>query len=691
MADALDMTSDECLWTPTKPFAETNIGKFAKFVEEQYGKSFTNYWALHNWSVTKPTVFWAALARHCGLCFARGGPSDSGQPPVVDPDSRPADLPRWFPGAELNYADNLLADWPADKPALLTCREGDAAPTEVVTFGQLRQRTANLQAALLAAGVSRGDRVAGWLPNGAEAVVGLLACAGLGAIWTSASPDFGVQAVLDRFGQVEPAVLLAVDRVRYGGKVHDGLAKAAQAAVKLPSLRQVLVVRGLPGEPGSAGGLPDGDPRFVWYDDAVEAAASPSGQQQPPQLQLTPLPFEQPLYILYSSGTTGPPKCLVHGAGGSLLQHAKEHRLHADLGPADTLFYFTSTGWMMWNWAVSGLAAGAALVLYDGSPLLPSREAVWRLVEACGTTVLGASAKWLAVLEAADFQPPEPPRRLRCLLSTGSPLAASTFRYVYSRLGSDLLLGSITGGTDIVGCFAGSNPTLPVHAGEIQSPNLGMAVQCWDGSGRPVSGERGELVCVRPFPSQPVRFWADEPDGRKYRAAYFSGFGGGVWTHGDFCAVNPRTRGIRMLGRSDGTLNPNGVRFGSAEIYQVSWGIYQVVDAFPEVADSLCVAQTSRRSSDERVLLFLRLADGPSALTPELESRIKSAIRAQLSPRHVPAVVRAAELVPYTFSGKKVELAVRQLLQSEPVLNRNAVANPEALDHFAAMTDLQDY
>jgi acetoacetyl-CoA synthetase len=562
---------------------------------------------------------------------------------------------RWFEGARLNFAENLLRRDDAT-PALIA--HGEDGRRDAVSWRELQARVAALEGALAAAGVDAGDRVAAVIPNIPEAVIGMLATAALGGTWSSCSPDFGVQGILDRFGQIEPKVLVAVDGYHYAGKPIDIRAKLREVADALPSLERVVVVRYL--DPAAALA---GIPGALAYDEiAVDPAARP---------RFTPVPFDHPLYILYSSGTTGKPKAIVHGVGGTLLQHLKEHKLHGDLKPGERLFYFTTCGWMMWNWLVSGLAAEATLLLYDGSPFHPGPERLFQLAEAEGMHVFGTSAKYIDAVKKSGLVPKDrfDLTALRAMLSTGSPLLPESFDFVYEEIKSDLLLGSISGGTDIVSCFVLNNPMLPVRRGEIQCRGLGMAVDVWNERGEPVRGEKGELVCTEPFPAMPVSFWND-PDGSRYHNAYFARFEG-VWCHGDFAEITA-SGGIVIHGRSDAVLNPGGVRIGTAEIYRQ-------VEQIDEVMEAICVGQ--QWEDDVRVLLFVRLREGVE-LDEALAEHIKRKIREETTPRHVPARVIQVTDIPRTLSGKIVELAVRDVIHGREIKNTEALANPEALDQY---------
>jgi acetoacetyl-CoA synthetase len=620
--------------------------------------------ALHRWSVEHRSAFWEAVFTDCGVVGARGG-----GPPVLRGDAMrpPGDGgAAWFPATRINFAENLLREEHRGTAIIAWDERGAAG---AMSFDQLRAEVARVAAGLAQLGVGPGDRVAGWLPNIPEAVVAMLASASLGASWTSCSPDFGVDGIVDRFGQTEPVVLVFADGYRYGGKVHDCLERAAQLLDRLPSVRHAVMVHHL------GRGRPPADPRRVPWD----ALGAGSTGSTPPYRRL---PFDHPLYILYSSGTTGLPKCLVHGAGGTLLQHLKEHRLHVDVRPGERVFYFTTCGWMMWNWLVSALASGAAIVLYDGAPM-PAAEPdiLWRMAEETGLAVFGTSAKYLALGEKHGLEPGRSRdlAQLRAVLSTGSPLAPESYDWVARAIGP-VQVSSISGGTDIVSCFVLGNPLQPVHRGEIQGPGLGMAVDVFREDGTVAdSGEAGELVCTAPFPSMPVGFWND-PDGERYRAAYFSRWPG-VWCHGDWASVTP-TGGFVITGRSDATLNPGGVRIGTAEIYRQ-------VEAVDEVVESLVIGQPIRDGADGdvRVVLFVRMREGVT-LDDALRDRIRRRVRQGASPHHVPRVIVAVPDIPRTRSGKLSELAVRDLVAGREVRNVGALANPEALEHFRRRPEL---
>ena len=645
------------LWTPSpERAASANITKFREFVNERHGLALDDYDAFWRWSVDHRPELWEAIWDFCGVVSSRRW-DDLG----VDLDRMPG--ARWFVGSRLNFAENLLR-YRDDRPALVF--QGEQGEPITVTYAELHDQVARVAAALRAEGVGVGDRVAGFMPNMHHAVIAMLAATSIGAVWSSCSPDFGIKGVLDRFGQIEPKVLFCANGYYYNGKAFDSLGRVAGILEQLPSIRRVVVV-------------PYTEERADIS--AVRAGvhfADFAGDGPVPQLEFEQLPFDHPLYIMYSSGTTGVPKCIVHGAGGTLMQHLKELALHTDVSRDDVVFYFTTCGWMMWNWLVSSLALGATVLLFDGSPFHPDPGLLWRLAQDQGMTVFGTSARYLAALEKSGYKPAESVDlgALKAVLSTGSPLSIESFHYVYRDIKRDLCLSSISGGTDIISCFALGNPAGPVYEGELQVRGLGMKVEAFDASGQPTVGQKAELVCTRSFPSMPIYFWND-PDGAKYHKAYFSVYDN-IWHHGDFVEVTD-TGGVVIYGRSDATLNPGGVRIGTAEIYRQ-------VEALDEVLDSMVVGQDW--DNDVRVILFVKLAEGV-ALDEALVAKIRTTIRANCTPRHVPAKVLAIDDIPYTISGKKVELAVRQVVHDEPVLNKDALANPGALDLYRDLAELK--
>ncbi|MBI4739994.1 MAG: acetoacetate--CoA ligase [Betaproteobacteria bacterium] len=655
------------LWQPSpETVANANLTVFMSAANARRGAGCTDYASLWRWSVAHPEAFWSLVWEECGVIGEQGGA-------VLEQGDRMPGA-RWFPQARLNYAQNLLRDAATrpDEDALVFWGEDKARRR--LSRRQLYDEVSRFAQALQAQGVGEGDRVAGYLPNLPEAVVAMLATASLGAIWSSASPDFGVRGVLDRFGQIGPKVLVCVDGYWYNGKAVDCLAKNAEVAAQMPSVKRMVVVSYLHDRP-DIGAIGNG----VRYAGFVAPFAAR-------EIGFAPLPFDHPLFIMFSSGTTGVPKCIVHGHGGALLQHLKEHRLHGDVKPGDRLFYFTTCGWMMWNWLVSGLASHATLLLYDGSPFIAGASGqpgtlLFDYADAGAMTHFGTSAKFVDAVAKTGLRPRETHclSALRAIFSTGSPLAPETFDYVYRDIKADVLLASISGGTDILSCFALGCPILPVHRGELQCRGLGMAVDVFDEEGKTIpagTGKRGELVCTKPFPAMPVGFWND-PGGAKYRAAYFGRFAN-VWCHGDFVELTAR-EGMVIYGRSDAVLNPGGVRIGTAEIYRQ-------VEQLPEVVESLVIGQDW--GQDVRVVLFVKLREGLT-LDEALIARIGQQIRQNVTPRHVPAKILQVADIPRTKSGKIVELAVRDVVHGRAVKNIEALANPEALAFFRARSELQ--
>jgi acetoacetyl-CoA synthetase len=658
------------LWEPSAArVAQANITAFARRVEARHGVGLPDYASLWRWSIQAREAFWREVWDDGGVIGGRG------ERALVDGDRMPG--AKWFPDARLNFAQNLLARRAADDDGDALVFWGEDKVRRRVSHRELHAGASRVSAALAAQGLRIGDRVAAFMPNVPETIVAMLGAAARGAIFSSCSPDFGVQGVLDRFGQIAPRVLFTVDGYWYNGKPINILDKVADIVDRLPSVERVVVVPYLEAEIGRANEFPLLRGATTW-----EAFVAPFAGGA---IDYAMLPFDHPLYILYSSGTTGVPKCIVHGAGGTLLQHLKEHRLHGDVKPGDRLFYFTTCGWMMWNWLASGLAAGATLLLFDGSPFVSRGRVLWELADVERMTHFGTSAKYIDALRKVALVPLKDYalRDLRTMFSTGSPLAPESFDYVYEAVKHDICLSSISGGTDIVSCFALGNPTLPVWRGELQCRGLGMAVDVCDEDGRPVPpgrGLRGELVCTKPFPSMPIGFWNDA-DGSKYRAAYFERFPG-VWCHGDYVEVTEHD-GIVIHGRSDATLNPGGVRIGTAEIYRQ-------VEQLPEVLESLVIGQDwpPGEVGDVRVVLFVKLRDG-LVLDPALVERIQRHIRANTTPRHVPAKVVQVSDIPRTKSGKIVELAVRNIVHGREVKNVEALANPEALEQYRDRDELK--
>ena len=649
------MTIEMPLWTPSEDFKNAQpLSRFMTWLSEREGTTFPDVDALHVWSVENRDKFWSAIWDFCGV------EGEKGEHALID-DGRMLEA-RFFPDARLNFAQNLLRQ-SGETDALIF--RGEDKVSYRWSWGELKGRVSRLQQAFAAMGIGEGDRVAAMMPNLPETIACMLAATSLGAIWSSCSPDFGPQGVLDRFGQIEPKLFITCDGYWYNGKLQDVSAKVRDVAAELKV--PVLVVP----YAGDAAALAGSIPNARTLEQFVE------GFEVRP-LEFRQLPFSHPLYILFSSGTTGVPKCIVHSAGGTLLQHLKEHVLHCGIQPGDRLFYFTTCGWMMWNWLASGLAAGATLCLFDGSPFAPNGSVLFDYAAEEKFAVFGTSAKYIDAVRKSGLEPLKSHdlSALRLITSTGSPLSPEGFTFVYEGIKRDVHLASISGGTDIVSCFVLGNPLKPVWRGEIQGPGLGLAMDVWHDDGQSVRGEKGELVCTKAFPSMPVMFWND-PDGKKYRAAYFERFDN-VWCHGDFAEWTSHG-GLVIHGRSDATLNPGGVRIGTAEIYNQ-------VEQMPEVLEALCIGQDW--DDDVRVILFVRLANGYT-LDDNLVAAIKNRIRTGCTPRHVPARIIAVTDIPRTKSGKIVELAVREVVHGRPVKNKEALANPEALDLFADLDVLK--
>ncbi|MEG1039351.1 MAG: acetoacetate--CoA ligase [Pseudomonas sp.] len=650
---------NEVLWRPSKARIQaSHMDAFRREVNRKHGLALADYPQLHRWSIEQRAAFWQTLADFFQVRWHQPATEVLDEGPQM-PDAR------WFSGATLNFAEHLLKRRDS-QAALVSLRED--GERKVISHAELAAQVAGLQRSFQAAGIGVGDRVAAVMPNTWQTLVAMLACTSLGAIWSCSSPEFGTHGIIDRFGQIEPKLLLVCGGYQYAGKYIDQLDKINEVLAQLPSLEQLLVVPY--SRAHSRADVFHCSARVCLWDDFYQPGGEP---------QFTALPFDHPLYILYSSGTTGVPKCIVHSAGGVLLQHLKEHGLHNDLGADDVLFYYTTCGWMMWNWLASGLAVGATLVLYDGSPFQPGPERLLDLIDSERITAFGTSAKYLAALEQAHIQPRQSHRldSLKLLLSTGSPLSPESYDYVYREFKSDLCLASMSGGTDICSCFVIGNPVLPVRRGQIQCKSLGMAVEVWDDSGHALIGEKGELVCTRHFPAMPLGFWND-PQAERFHAAYFSQFPG-VWAQGDY-AEQTAEGGMLIHGRSDAVLNPGGVRIGTAEIYRQ-------VEKIDEVLESVAIGQ--RWQNDVRVVLFVRLRDG-LVLDEALQARIRQVIRSNTSPRHVPAVIAAVSDIPRTISGKIVELAIRNVVHGEPVKNTDALANPQALEQFRDRPELRD-
>ena len=665
------------IWHPSD--AQVQAAQMTAFINRVAGHpsggSVKDYETLYSWSIEQPEHFWPAVADFCGVLSHESpdgvdiGTVVVGGDRVAPPD--PVLGPRWFPHTRLNFAENLLR-FSDDRPAIAFWNEQGHQRT--LTFAELHADVARVAAALRSFGVRPSDRVAGFMPNIPETVVAMLAATSLGAIWSSCSPDFGARGVLDRFGQITPKVLICADGYRYAGKEIDCLARVRELVDRIDSIERVIVVPYLQAEPDCSG-----------IRGAVRWDALPAVGAQ--TLEFERFPFDHPLLVMFSSGTTGLPKCMVHGAGGTLLQHMKEQVLHTDLRRDDRTFYFTTCGWMMWNWLVSSLAVGATIVLYDGSPFAPRNDILWEMAERERVTVFGTSAKYLAMCEKSGLTPGRDRdlSAIRAILSTGSPLFPSSYDYVYQAIKSDVQLSSISGGTDIISCFALGNPIAPVWRGELQTRGLGMAVEVFDEQSQPVQGRRGELVCTKPFPSMPVAFWND-PDGSKYRSAFFDRFPN-VWCQGDWAELTVHD-GVIVHGRSDTTLNPGGVRIGTAEIYREVERLAEVVESVVVEQEMVPLQSGVHGPPDTRIVLFVRLREG-LALNEELRERIRRSIRESTSPHHVPKHVIQVPDIPRTISGKISESAVRAALHGRRVEQTEALQNPQALDAFRDIPELR--
>ena len=645
------------VWTPSqKQIDRSQMTKFIKYVNLSHHLSLKNYDDLYSWSIQDIPSFWESVWEFCEVKYS------TPYSEIVDDTSKMPGA-KWFTGSQLNYAENLLR-FKDSKPAIIF--KGENQNPSILTYHDLNEEVKKVAYALRNMGIVKGDRVAGFIPNMPEAVIAMLASASIGAIWSSSSPDFGIKGVLDRFAQIEPKVLFAADGYFYNGKRFNSLDKLEGILKALPSIENVVIVPYTRHQADISS-----IQNAIHYKDFLPVC-------KVPEINFEQLPFDHPLYIMYSSGTTGLPKSIVHGAGGTLIQHLKELCLHTDLTRDDTIIYFTTCGWMMWNWLVSSLAIGATIVLYDGSPFHPDSGAMWKMAQDFKITVFGTSAKFIASSQSIGEKPKEKYmlNELKTILSTGSPLIEENYDFVYENIKEDVQLSSISGGTDIISCFALGNPILPVHRGELQCRGLGMDVQSFDSDGNLVINKKGELVCASSFPSMPVYFWND-PDGTKYQQAYFNSYPG-VWHHGDYIMIN-NLGGIKIFGRSDATLNPGGIRIGTAEIYRV-------VENFSEVTDSLVVGQ--KWGDDERVILFVKLTEGTS-LHNEFIQKIKKTIRSECSPRHIPKKIIVIADIPYTINGKKVEIAVKKIIHGEDVPNRDSLANPESLKFYQNLPDLQ--
>ena len=638
------------VWTPSQDqILNSNLKKFTEFVEENTGKHFKSYDELHHFSISNPE-FWRFIIEFCKVEGEWNGPIYEGENIFSA---------KWFPQSKLNFAENMLKNRSDNEALIFRCED---RISETLSFAELYNQVSKTAQHLKELGVTKGDRVAGFLPNFAGSIVAMLATASVGAIWSSCSPDFGEQGVIDRFGQIEPKVLFCVDGYFYNGKTHNCLDKIKSFTARLPSLKQVVIF-----DYASLSNIIINN--SISYQEIVE-------NYEATEIGFERVGFDHPLYIMYSSGTTGVPKCIVHGHGGTLVQHLKEHQLQTNISSGDRVFYFTTCSWMMWNWLVSALGTGATIMLYDGSPTYPDNTVLWQFADEEEFSHFGTSAKYIETLMKDDVNPSAIFKlsNLKVICSTGSPLSAECYDYIYNNVGY-VHLASISGGTDIVSCFVLGVPNIPVRRGEIQGAGLGMAVEIWDDSGRVNRGERGELVCTKPFPSRPVKFWNDI-DGRKYHAAYFDRFEG-VWAHGDFAEQTP-DGGYIIYGRSDATLNPGGVRIGTAEIYRQ-------VDRVKEVLESIVIGQIWE--SDTRIVLFVKLREGIN-LTETLADTIKKLIKNNCTSRHVPSKILQVEDIPRTKSGKIVEIPVRDIVHGREVKNKEALANPEALDYFKDRPEL---
>jgi len=648
----------DLLWQPSEDRIKgTNMYRFVNFINKRYNKRFGEYGELYRWSIENIPDFWASMWDFAEIKASR--PYDQ----VVD-DATKMPGAKWFSGARLNFAENLLR-YRDDQVALIF--KGESLDSTTMTYAQLYDEVSSVAGSLKEFGVQAGDRVAGFMPNMPETIIAMLAATSLGAVWSSCSPDFGLKGVLDRFGQIKPKILFAANGYSFKGRTFDSLSRVSDILTDIPSIEKVIVVPYTDENPDISR-----VPKAVHYRD-FKSADTPS------EIDFEQLPPDHPLYIMFTSGTTGLPKCMVQGAGGILVHQIKELMLHTDLKREDTIFYFTTCGWMMWNWLTCSLALGATIVLFDGNPFHPNAGALWQMAQDEKITVFGTSAGYIAALQNAGLRPGREYdlTPLRAVLSTGSPLSIEGFEFIYREVKEDLQLASISGGSDINGCFAGGNPIGPVYAGELQCRNLAMKVEAFDENGHAVYNRQGELVCAAASPSMPIYFW-DDPDGKKYHAAYFDVYPN-VWRHGDFIEINDHG-GVVIYGRSDATLNPGGVRIGTAEIYRL-------VEQLDEIDDSLVVGQNWK--NDVRVILFVKMAEGCD-LTDDLRNKIKTILRTNASPRHVPAKIIATEAVPYTLNMKKVELAVKKVIEGRAVLNKDALSNPEALDFYAGIKELKE-
>ena len=646
----------KCLWQPSEErIKSTNIYRFMTRVNERYSTEFTQYPDLWEWSVNNLEDFWTITWEFIDIKA-----SQTFDKAIDDPAKMPG--AKFFVNSKLNFAENLLR-FRNDRVAIIF--KGEDSVRRTLTYNQLYDEVAKTAASLKKMGIQKGDRVVGFVPNMPESIIAMLAAASLGAVWSSCSPDFGIKGVLDRFGQTRPKVLFTADGYFFKGKPMDSIERIAGIVKEIPSIQKIVVIPYVSTKPDISS-----LPNAVLYEEFKDPSAK--------EIDFLQMNFDDPLYIMYSSGTTGLPKCMVQSMGGVLLHQKKELVLHTDLKEEDIIFYFTTCGWMMWNWLTAALSTGATLVLYDGNPFHPGPDALWKMAQDERVTIFGTSAGYIEALKNAGVKPGKQfdLSALKSVLSTGSPLSDENFEFIYNEIKQDLQLASISGGSDLNGCFALGNPMGPVYTGELQCRGLGMKVYAYDENGKPTVGQQGELVCTAPFPSMPIFFWGDD-DGSKYHSAYFNEYPG-IWTHGDFIMITQRG-GVIMYGRSDATLNPGGVRIGTAEIYRR-------LDAMEELEDSVIVGQSW--NNDVRVILFVKTAPGFD-LTDELQNKIKADIRANASPRHVPAKIIACPDVPYTLNMKKVELAVKKMIEGKEVKNKDALKNPESLDFFGSIQELK--